>query len=618
MGTVFKKQTTRPLPSGAELFTKGGQGFARWKAGKRTRTAKLTTGRDGSERIVTESPTFLAKYRDGSGLVCEVSTGCRDEAAARSVLGELERRAELVKSGVMTVAEDNIADHQAVPLADHIAVFAESMKAKGCTADHRTKTERYLKRLGNQCEFRRLGDLKKVTFESWIVKRLKDGWSARNRNAYQTALVTFCNWCVENDRLMVNPFAGLNKANEKADRRHVRRAMTESELGRLLFVARWRPLAEFGRIPTKKRDLPADAGRKTWKYAPLTFDGISDALERARHQLRNNPELQDKLEWLGRQRALIFKMLVLTGLRKGELAALRVNQLQFDGSHPHIVLNAADEKNREGNSIPLRQDMADDLRKWLNDRQQKDTKLTLRLSDAPRPADDSLAMSPVFVVPNALVKILKRDLKAAGIADKDDRGRVLDVHALRTSFGTLLSAGGVSLRTAQAAMRHSDPKLTANVYTDPRLLDVHSALDALPMLPLDSSPIKNTQVMRATGTDGKPSNLVAPTVAPAVALPADFRGHTLTSAVRDDAGFTRPDTLGDNGLRAYIPAPHTNPAWWCNGSTSDSESLSPGSNPGRAIDQRSLSRDDSEFFCCLEACMTAANSRNSRNGRASF
>lgn len=101
------------------------------------------------------------------------------------LLGDLERRAELVKSGVMSSVEDAIADHQAVPLADHIAVFAESMKAKGCTADHRAKTERYLKRLGNECEFRRLGDLKKVTFESWIVKRLKDRWSARNRNAYQ-------------------------------------------------------------------------------------------------------------------------------------------------------------------------------------------------------------------------------------------------------------------------------------------------------------------------------------------------------------------------------------------------------------------------------------------------
>ncbi len=183
MGTVFRKQTTRPLPIGADIFAKGGQRFARWKAGKRTRTAKLTTGRDGAERIVTDSPTWLAKFRDGAGIVREVSTGCRDETAARSVLGELERRAELVKSGVMTTAEDAIADHQVVPLTDHIGVFAESMKAKGCSADHRAKTERYLKSLAEQCEFRRLGDLKKVTFERWIVKRLKDGWSARNRSA---------------------------------------------------------------------------------------------------------------------------------------------------------------------------------------------------------------------------------------------------------------------------------------------------------------------------------------------------------------------------------------------------------------------------------------------------
>ncbi len=329
--------------------------------------------------------------------------------------------------------------------------------------------------------------------------------------------------------------------------------MTEVELNRLLFVARWRPLAEFGRVPTKKKDLPADAGRKTWNYAPLQFDDIPAASERARHQLRNNTELQDKLEWLGRERSLVYKTLILTGLRKSELSALQVNQLQLDGSHPHIVLNAADEKNREGNSIPLRQDLADDLQNWLDDRQQRDTKPTLRLSDAAGRADESLGASPVFVVPDTLVKILKRDLKAAGIADKDDRGRVLDVHALRTSFGTLLSVGGVPLRTAQAAMRHSDPKLTANVYTDPRLLDVHSALDALPKLPLDSSPIKNTQTMRATGTDGKPTILVAPLVAPTVAPNADFRGHTLTLKRQNDSAFSRPDTLGDKGLGAYIP-----------------------------------------------------------------
>lgn len=35
-----------------------------------------------------------------------------------------------------------------------------------------------------------------------------------------------------------------------------------------------------------------------------------------------------------------------------------------------------------------------------------------------------------------------------------------------------------------AAMRHSDPSLTANVYTDPKLLDVAGAVASLPDLPL--------------------------------------------------------------------------------------------------------------------------------------
>ena len=45
----------------------------------------------------------------------------------------------------------------------------------------------------------------------------------------------------------------------------------------------------------------------------------------------------------------------------------------------------------------------------------------------------------------------------------------------------------MSPRTAQAAMRHSRIDLTMNVYTDPKLLDVAGALDALPELPLAST-----------------------------------------------------------------------------------------------------------------------------------
>lgn len=73
------------------------------------------------------------------------------------------------------------------------------------------------------------------------------------------------------------------------------------------------------------------------------------------------------------------------------------------------------------------------------------------------------------------------------IDKRDDRGRTLDVHALRHTFGTHLSRGGVAPRTAQQAMRHSTLELTMNTYTDPRLLDVAAALNVLPSLPLAPS-----------------------------------------------------------------------------------------------------------------------------------
>jgi len=64
MGTVFKKQVTKPLPTGAETFVRKGERFARWKVKGKTRTARLTTGQDGSARII-ESGKWFAKYRDG-------------------------------------------------------------------------------------------------------------------------------------------------------------------------------------------------------------------------------------------------------------------------------------------------------------------------------------------------------------------------------------------------------------------------------------------------------------------------------------------------------------------------------------------------------------------------
>lgn len=79
-------------------------------------------------------------------------------------------------------------------------------------------------------------------------------------------------------------------------------------------------------------------------------------VDRAREVLKDNPAHIAELECIGRERALLYRTLALTGLRKGELASLTVGQLARVGDVAYAVWNPADEKNRKGSDIPLRVD----------------------------------------------------------------------------------------------------------------------------------------------------------------------------------------------------------------------------------------------------------------------
>ena len=537
MGTVFKKQTTRTLPVGADIFTKNGQRFVRWKAGKRTRTAKLTTGRDGSERIVTDSRTFFAYYRNGEGHVQTIPTGCRDETAARAVLGELVKRAEKVRSGIITNAENAMADHQHTPLGEHVAEFVATMRAAGRSKIHITKTERLIQRVLTEAGFRRLPEIRAEAVERWLAQQSmpqadKATMGARTRNSYLVALRSFCNWCVQRDRLPFNPLAKLDRADERSDRRRQRRALTEAELSRLLIVARLRPLAEYGRETMPKPDdtaeRPQTQKRASWTYKPLTFDELNAAVGRAHERLQNSPEFIAQQERLGQERELIYKLAVTTGLRKSEIASLTVGQLDLDADCPQVTLNAADEKNRQGNSIPLRNGVADELRAWVVSIGASASRNTLSIFD--RGASDTSPASKLFNVPDDLSKVFERDRAVAGIVKSDDRGRTVDVHALRHTFGTMLSKAGVSPRVAQAAMRHSSIDLTMNVYTDPRLLDVQGAVESLPEFSVTNEPTQNRQRIAAGAENLTPSTVAVP-VAVTVAVPTDFSSVSQSTAV---------------------------------------------------------------------------------------
>ena len=169
----------------------------------------MTTGKDGADRLALESRTYFARYRDGDGIVVECSTECHDEGAARAVLADLERRAERVKAGLLTPNEDRVAGHRASPIVEHFAAYLEHMRAAGSVPMHRDNTHRFLKRIASDCGFAILSNLSRDSVEHWLAHRAEEGMSARSRNAYRTAIVSFGNWAVSTHRLTVNPFKGL-------------------------------------------------------------------------------------------------------------------------------------------------------------------------------------------------------------------------------------------------------------------------------------------------------------------------------------------------------------------------------------------------------------------------
>jgi integrase len=520
MGIVFKPFVTRPLPEEAKLVTRGGKRVAVWTdASGKKRQAPVTAG--STPRLRERASTFTAQYRDGDGVVRRAATGCKSLENARAALAKLEARAEKVRAGSLTQADVNVADHADTPVVEHVDAYVAALAHKRGKGAHRTVSPQHvanvdytLRLVVAECDFRRLRHLHRDAVERW-VRRLEqlpdddvldaDGNvvtprrpAARTINAKLATLTAWGNWLVESGRLAANPFARLRKLSEADDVRRQRRALTADELRRLLTVARLRPVAEYGRATVRIVDADrAPKSRATWQKAELTVDTVVAAAERGRSRLR--PDVLARLKQAGRERALLYAVLCTTGLRKGELAALTVGDVLLDEPQPVVVLPGADAKNGQRATLPLRGDVADELRAWIDDKAEAVCRERAGGAGVTVPAADV----PLFDVPKGLIRILDRDLHAAGIPKRDDRGRTVDVHAMRGTFGTLLAAAGTPPVVLKELMRHKRIETTLKHYVDPRLLDVAGAVAALPSLGAGSTP--------ASGGDG--SSAVALTVA---------------------------------------------------------------------------------------------------------
>lgn len=209
------------------------------------------------------------------------------------------------------------------------------------------------------------------------------------------------------------------------------------------------------------------------KANPLEFVGRADmrTVRRFRRALAED-EQKRLIEGAPLFRAVVYLLILETGIRRKELNELKVGDFTFDTPVPFVVLPASITKNRKQATMRLRAHVADAVRAIL--------------PDNPMPFE--------FVFKNRVPRIstFKRDLRVARIPFETEAGRV-DLHSLRDTLCTNLMVKGVHPRVAQELMRHSELKLTMKTYTDVSQLPVAAALEKLPVLCVKTDTQKDTQ-----------------------------------------------------------------------------------------------------------------------------
>jgi len=124
-----------------------------------------------------------------------------------------------------------------------------------------------------------------------------------------------------------------------------------------------------------------------------------------------------------------------TGLRRGDIEALKVNDLDFVKN----TITTMSRKTGKGmGARPVPAEMMAELKKCLNGSNSEQTKI---FND------------------NFSHKRWKKICKGAGLAD-------LKFHDLRKTFGSILAQNGVSTAVTQRLLEHSSPILTNKIYTN--------------------------------------------------------------------------------------------------------------------------------------------------------
>ena len=363
--------------------------------------------------------------------------GCSDRRETEAMAGSAEAEVSKLKDGYVDLKDVLARRSESRPAVEHIASWQSDLVAQGHTAKHAEHTSNRVRRLfavifGSPTalmDHRRLKPSERASVAQKIataiaVAKLSD----LTRPKVQAAIAKLrdAGWSLQT----CNHYRASSKAFSKwcfgTDRTKV-----DALIGLKGYNAKEDPRHD-------RRTISLDDLMKLIKTAdrgPVVM-GIT-----------------------GKARALCYRLAATTGLRYSEIASIIPES--FDWRALTVTVTACYTKNGDPATLPLSAELSADLREYVASLKPK---------------------SLVFPLPTDKgAKMLRRDLKAAGILYKDADGLFFDFHSLRCEMATLADAAGVSPRVVQRLMRHSSLELTGR-YTRPRTEEIEAAASMLPVL----------------------------------------------------------------------------------------------------------------------------------------
>src|SRR5271157_4797541 len=256
---------------------------------------------------------YVIQYFDENGRRRK-APGCTDKAESERIANRLENEVTLRRAGLLDRKSEAYRDHEAKPLADHLADFQAALVAKGVTRNHHRVTVSRVTRVLTLAKFEQISDLS-VSKTLDALQRLRErGFNQQMINHHIRAIKGFSRWLWREGRAREHALAHLSTSNPETDGRRVRRPLTPEEAARLVEATAASP----------------------------TVKGMT-----------------------GPDRAMLYAMAAGTGLRREELRTLTPERFNLNSDPPTVRVLACYPKNGREAFQPLPHALADQLAPWV-------------------------------------------------------------------------------------------------------------------------------------------------------------------------------------------------------------------------------------------------------------